>query len=72
MVIIYYAYGNPSQPRGGGGLIGSTLAAANGVWTYNLTGGRRGSDVTVMACNTSGSCSEMSPRPITYIPYLRK
>ena len=75
-VFVYAASGNPAAARGGGQLLGSALAGADGVFSYTLPAGASAASVSLTACQ--GSCttsgffntSEMSPRPQVYVPLL--
>jgi len=73
-VFVYQAGGNPAQPGGGGALLPSLTATANasGLWSVTLPAGLTPASISLQAC--AGSCvfsgdtSELSPRPVVYLP----
>lgn len=71
-VYIYKAIGNPAAP-GGGGIFQTNVAAnASGQWSVNLPNGLTRVDVTFTAADSGGNASEMSPRPVLYLPLIRR
>jgi CSLREA domain-containing protein len=73
-IFIYQAIRNPATNRGGGELLSMTTANASGAWTYTLPSGKKRNDLSLIACTggLAGDCSEMSPRPVVYIPLATK
>jgi hypothetical protein len=72
-ILIYRAIGNPAAPGGGGLIIGSTVANGSGNWSATLPAGVGRNDVTLQTFNAStGNTSEMSPRPVLYLPLIRR
>ncbi len=75
-VYLRRASGDPSAP--GGGYSGNPLAVvqanASGYWqtAYPLTGGALVQSVALMAMDSAYNTSELSPRPVTYIPFVKK
>ncbi len=72
---IYQAVGDPSRPAGGGIYKGSVDVDSSGSWSIDLaslpgmTGAARSDVSFVTYCPYSGS-SEMSPRPILFLPLV--
>jgi len=75
-VFIYVAYGNPALESGGGYLVQSVVANGAGQWTAPLIGGLHHQDVSLVACQSpcslAANTSEMSPRPILYLPLMQR
>ena len=76
-VLFFVARGNPAAPGGGGTYVGGTPADGPGNWSKDLdtlTGGTSltRASITMVACDSSNNCSEMSPRPVVYLPLLRR
>lgn len=73
-VFVYVAMGDPAVNRGGGIKVGLEIADGSGVWTYTMPVGKKRTDYSLIACTggLSGDCSEMSPRPVVYVPLARK
>ena len=73
-VFIYRASGNPSTPGGGGSVVFFALADGAGYWSTTLPGGLTDRDVSLVAVQApfgaTGNTSEMSPRPILYLPTI--
>ena len=73
-VFIYRASGNPSTPGGGGSVVFFALADGAGHWSTTLPGGLTNRDVSLVAVQApfgaTGNTSEMSPRPILYLPTI--
>jgi hypothetical protein len=76
-VDIYQAVGNPSQHGGGGFYKGNVTVNQYGNWYVDLSTlpgmtGKTSADVSFTTyCPYSGS-SEMSPRPVLYLPAIKK
>jgi len=75
-VFIYNAYGNPAGASGGGYLVQNVVANGAGQWTAPLIGGLHHQDVSLVACQSpcslAANTSEMSPRPILYLPLMQR
>ena len=75
-VLIYVAYGNPAAGGGGGFEIESASADGAGLWTTALIGGLHRLDVSLVACQSTcgpaSNTSEMSPRPMLFLPLTRR
>ena len=71
-VYIYKAIGNPAAPGGGGIFQTNVWANASGQWSVNLPNGLTRFDVTFTAFDSGGNTSEMSPRPVLYLPLIRR
>lgn len=76
-VHVYEAIGNPRDNLGGGIITSSVPASYGGGFTYDFD--IRYPSITMVACDTSNNCSEMSPvvtnpAPIykNYLPILKK
>ncbi|MBM3131253.1 MAG: right-handed parallel beta-helix repeat-containing protein [Chloroflexi bacterium] len=69
-VFIYRAIGNPAAPGGGGRYLQSTTANGSGNWSATLPAGMGRNDVTAQARDSAFNTSEMSPRPILYLPLI--
>ena len=69
-VYIYRAIGNPAAPGGGGVYIKYTTADAAGNWSTTLPAGMGRNDVTLQAQDAAGNTSELSPRPVVYLPLV--
>jgi hypothetical protein len=71
-VFIYDAIGNPAAAGGGGDYLASVTANGAGQWHATLPGSRTRNSITLNACQLpcffSGNSSELSPRPISYLP----
>jgi parallel beta-helix repeat protein len=76
VVVIYSAIGNPAAVGGGGQYLQFVFADSSGNWNTALSGGLTAVNVTMTSCD--GACgigsntSEMSPRPTTYLPIVRR
>jgi parallel beta-helix repeat protein len=73
-VFIYRALANPAAKGGGGAKPKLAMANSSGAWVYTLPFGQTGSDLSLVACTggLGGDCSEMSPRPVIYVPSVKK
>ena len=73
-VRLYQAAGNPAANGGGGVYIGWTDANGSGVWTFTMPVEVSASQVTMIAWKGGGvtGSSEMSPRPVIFLPIVRK
>ena len=76
-VYFYLAMGNPAAPGGGGSYRGSTTTNGVGFWSKDLDTLVGGSSLTVasltmVACDSMANCSEMRPRPVVYLPLVRR
>ena len=73
-VQIYHAIGNPAAAFGGGKYLTSSLANASGSWSFALSDGETGSSLTMIAVDTAspGNTSEFSPRPLLFLPVLKR
>jgi hypothetical protein len=73
-VVVYRATGNPSRPGGGGEYLTYTSADGAGHWSVSLAPwpGLTERDITLLAVDITGSqnASELSPRPIVYLPMI--
>ncbi len=69
-VQIFRAIGNPAAPGGGGVYIQSAIANAAGDWGATLPPGMGRNDVTVQAQDSAENTSELSPRPVVYLPLI--
>jgi len=68
---IYRAVGNPAAPGGGGLIIQYANANGAGNWSAILPAGVGRNDVTLQTYQTSTKdASEMSPRPVVYLPLI--
>jgi hypothetical protein len=70
-IYVYQAVGNPAAP-GGGDYLSFTLASASGNWSYSLPGSLTRVDVTLQARDLAFNTSEFSPRPILFLPLVRR
>ncbi len=68
MVFIYRAIGNPIAALGGGDLQTSIVASAAGDFSYVFPVDM--SAVTMIACDTSYNCSEMSETVVNTHKYI--
>ena len=71
-VDLYRAVGDPARPGGGGRRYQYVVANASGVWTATLPGGLTRASITMLAQDAGYNTSEMSPRPVAYLPVVLK
>jgi len=75
-IFIYSVRGNPAAPGGGGFQIQTAAANGAGQWSASLIGGLHHLDVSLVACQSpcslASNTSEMSPRPILFLPMFRR
>jgi hypothetical protein len=75
-VWVYQAVGNPAKPGGGGSFLTQTVANGVGIWIATLPAGLTSRDVSLQACeppcDPTGNSSEMSPRPVLYLPEVSR
>jgi len=75
-VWVYRATGNPGAAGGGGVEVDKTGADGSGNWHITLTGGLTRLTVSLVACEglcgPAANSSEMSPRPVLFLPLLRR
>ena len=75
-VDIYRAYGNPALNYSGGDYVISVLADAFGYWYVDLSTSLYPTltvrDIALVSREQTGNTSEMSPRPILFLPMVRK
>ena len=76
-VNIYRAMDNPAAARGGGTYLGYVNANASGVWSVDLSTlsggtGLTRSDIALLTWDATFGSSEMSPRPVIYLPAVIK
>ena len=75
-VFIYHAIGDPAAPGGGGTFYNEFFAGGSGNWSTTLADGLTSADVSLVACEApclgASNTSEMSPRPVLFLPLTRK
>jgi Right handed beta helix region len=71
-VYVYQAIGNPAAAGGGGDYLQAAFADGTGHWSTTLTGGMTRLSVTLQAYDNASNTSEFSPRPIVYLPLVRR
>jgi hypothetical protein len=71
-IYIYKAIGNPAAPGGGGIFQTNVFSNSSGQWSVNLPTGLTRLDVTFTAADSGYNNSEMSPRPVLYLPLIRR
>jgi CSLREA domain-containing protein len=70
-VLVYAALGNPAQNGGGGEYLMQTTAVGT-AWSVTLLTGHTAATITLLAVDSTGNTSEMSPRPQYYLPLINK
>ena len=71
-VFIYKAIGNPATPGGGGIYVTNVVADSNSTWNATLPNGLTVADVSFTAVGAGHNSSEMSPRPVLFLPLIRR
>jgi parallel beta-helix repeat protein len=71
-VRLYWASGDPARPGGGGTYFQSAQANASGIWAATLASGLTPASLSMQACSLSSNTSELSPRPVVYVPLVAR
>jgi len=69
-VHLYWASGDPARPGGGGQRSTGPTANASGVWTATLDSDVTPAAISLQAIAPTGDASELSPRPVVYLPLV--
>jgi parallel beta-helix repeat protein len=70
-VHLYRAAGNPGRSQGGGAFLLAVTADGAGVWSAAVPAEVNPATVTLVAVDAAGNSSEMSPRPVLFVPLVR-
>ena len=72
-VTVYHALGNPASAGGGGESPQFVNCDSNGHWSFDLTPtGWDVTEITMVATSPTEGSSEMSPRPVVYLPLIMR